>query len=176
MSRHVGHFWCGKVKLMSDIFHWTPTYGHTRIYRWTKTYIHQLYADTRCLRDDLPHEMSDRDGLRKREWQFNGDRERERERQKGDSVFSSSWWWWWWWYEKVNEKHTENIIKSDGDYRRKMVHVWTFVFTSSGRTSSNDYIGVMKENAQIKKKKKKIWYIQVTCEWVKMAEDKENQS
>ena len=41
-ARHVGHCWRSKDKLVSNIFLWTPTYGHTSIDQPAKTYLSSL--------------------------------------------------------------------------------------------------------------------------------------
>ena len=58
----------GNDKLISDVFIWTPTHGHTCFCRPLKSYIHRLCVDARCL-EDLLRAMADTD-----EW---GERVRE---------------------------------------------------------------------------------------------------
>ena len=61
-TRHAGHCWRSRDKLISDVLLWTHTHGHTSVGRPAKTYIHQLCADTGCHLEDLPREMANRDG------------------------------------------------------------------------------------------------------------------
>ena len=44
-TRHVGHCWRGKDKLISDILLWTSSHGQAKTGRPTWTYIQQLYVD-----------------------------------------------------------------------------------------------------------------------------------
>ena len=55
-----GHYQRSKVKLLSDILLWTPTYGHTSIGQPAKAYIYQFCTDTECHLEDLPRVMNDR--------------------------------------------------------------------------------------------------------------------
>ena len=65
-TRHAGHCWRSKDKLISDVLLWTPTY------RWAKagwpawTYIQQLCEDMGCSLEDLPEAMNDREKWRER--------------------------------------------------------------------------------------------------------------
>ena len=45
-TRHTGHCWRSKDKLISDLLLWTPTYGQTKAGRPARTYIHS-YVRTR---------------------------------------------------------------------------------------------------------------------------------
>ena len=45
-TRHAGHYWRSKDKLISDILMWTPSHGQANVGRPTRTYIQQLCADT----------------------------------------------------------------------------------------------------------------------------------
>ena len=65
-TRHAGHCWRNRDKLISDIFLWTPSHGRPKAGRPSKTYIQQLCADTGCSLKDIPGAMDDRDGWRER--------------------------------------------------------------------------------------------------------------
>ena len=49
-------------KLISNIFPWTPTHGHSRVGQLVKTYINQLCANTGYCPEDLLRAMSDKNG------------------------------------------------------------------------------------------------------------------
>ena len=59
-TRHAGHCWRSKDKLISDILLWTPSHKHARVGWPTRTYIQQLCTDTGCSLEDLPEVMDDR--------------------------------------------------------------------------------------------------------------------
>ena len=80
-TRHAGHCWRSKDELISDVFLWTPTYGHAKAGRPARTYIQQLCEDTGCNPEDLQEAMNDRE-----KW-----RERVRDIRAG----GTTWWWWW---------------------------------------------------------------------------------
>ena len=65
-TRHAGHCWRSRDKLISDVLLWTPTYGRAKAGRLTRTYIQQLYKDTVCSPEDLPEAMNDREKWRER--------------------------------------------------------------------------------------------------------------
>ena len=44
-TRHVGHCWRSKDKLISDVLLWTPTHGHASVGWLERTYSHQLCAE-----------------------------------------------------------------------------------------------------------------------------------
>ena len=79
-TRHAGHCWRRKNKLISDAFLWTPSRGRVWAGQPLRTYIQQLCADTGCNLEDLPEAMDDREG-----W---GERVRE---IRADGT---TWWWW----------------------------------------------------------------------------------
>ena len=79
-TRHAGHCWRSKDKLVSDVLLWTPAYGQSKAGRPARTYIQQLCDDTGCNPEDLPEAMNDRET-----W---------RERVK-DIIASRTTWWWW---------------------------------------------------------------------------------
>ena len=81
-TRHAGHCWRSKDKLISDKLLWTPTYGQAKAGRPARTYIQQLCEDTGCSPEDLPEAMNDR--------------EKWRERVKNICASGTTWWWWWW--------------------------------------------------------------------------------
>ena len=82
-TRHAGHCWRSRDKLIIDVLLWTPTYGWANA-RWpTQTYIQKLCEDTGCSPEDLPEAMNDREMW----W----------ERVRDIHVSSTTWWWWWWW-------------------------------------------------------------------------------
>ena len=78
-SRHAGHCWRSKDKLMSDILLWTPSHKRAKVERPAINYIQQLCADTGCSLDDLLRAMDNRDGW----W----------ERARGSRSRSATWWW-----------------------------------------------------------------------------------
>ena len=79
-TRHAGHCWRSRDKLISDVLLWTPTHGHTKAGRPARTYIQQLCEDTGCCPEDLPEAMNDRE-----KWQ---------ERVRDIRATSTTWWWW----------------------------------------------------------------------------------
>ena len=78
-TRHAGHCWRSKDKLISDVLLWTPTYGRAKAGRPARTYIQQLCEDTGCNPEDLPEAMNDR--------------EKWRERVRDVRVGGMTWWW-----------------------------------------------------------------------------------
>ena len=78
--RHVGHSWRSKDALISEVLLWTSSHGRAKAGRPTRTYIQQLCADTRCIPEDLPEAMDDREGWRERVRNIRADGE--------------TWWWW----------------------------------------------------------------------------------
>ena len=79
-TRHAGHCWISRDKLISDVFQWTLTYGRAKAGRLTRTYIQQLCEDTGCSPEDLPEVMKDR--------------EKWRERVRDIRASGTTWWWW----------------------------------------------------------------------------------
>ena len=49
-TRHAGHCWRSKDKLISDVLLWTPAYGRAKAGLLARTYIQQLCEDTGCQR------------------------------------------------------------------------------------------------------------------------------
>ena len=80
-TRHAGHCWRSRDKLISDVLLWTTTYGRAKAGRPTRTYIQQLCGDTGCSPEDLPEAMNDRE-----EWW---------ERVRDICATITTWWWWW---------------------------------------------------------------------------------
>ena len=78
-TRHAGHCWRSRDKLISDVLLWTPTHGRAKAGRPARTYIQQLCEDTGCCPQDLPMAMNDRE-----EW---------RERVRDIRSTSTTWWW-----------------------------------------------------------------------------------
>ena len=60
-TRHAGHCWRSRDKLISDVLRWTPTYGRAKAGRPARTYIQQLCEDTESSPEDLPEAMNDRE-------------------------------------------------------------------------------------------------------------------
>ena len=83
-TRHAGHCWRSRDKLIRDVLLWTPTHGRAKAGRPARTYIQQLCEDTGCCPEDRPRAMNDRE-----EWQ---------ERVRDICATSATWWWWWWWW------------------------------------------------------------------------------
>ena len=81
-TRHAGHCWRSRDKLISDVLLWIPTYGRAKAGRPARTYIKQLCEDTGCNPEDLPEAMNDR--------------EKWRERARDIRATSMTWWWWNW--------------------------------------------------------------------------------
>ena len=84
-TRHAGHCWRSRDKLIRDELLWTPTYGGAKAERPARTYIQQLcehtYSSyTGCSSEDLPEVMSDR--------------EKRRERVRDIRASGMTWRWW----------------------------------------------------------------------------------
>ena len=60
-TRHAGHFWRSKDKLISNILQWTPTQGHTSVSQPVKINKYQFCMDAGCSLEDLPGVMDKRD-------------------------------------------------------------------------------------------------------------------
>ena len=86
-TRHAGHCWRSRDKLISKVLLWTPTYGRAKAGRPAPTYIQQLCEDTGCSTEDLQEAMNDR--------------EKWRESVRDIRASSTTWWWWWWWWFKA---------------------------------------------------------------------------
>ena len=88
-TRHAGHCWRSRDKLISDVLLWTPTYSRAKAGQPARTYIQQLCEDMACNPEDLPEAMNDRE-----KW-----RERIRD------IRASGMTWWWWCYMAIPLKH-----------------------------------------------------------------------
>ena len=80
-TRHAGHSWRSRDKLISDVLLWTPTLGWAKAGQPARTYIQQLCEDSGCSPEDLPEAMND--------W------ENWRERVRDICASGTTWWWWW---------------------------------------------------------------------------------
>ena len=63
-TRHAGHSWRSKDKLISNVLLWIPSHGQAKAGRPARTYIQQLCEDTGCSPENPPEVMNDRE-----EWQ-----------------------------------------------------------------------------------------------------------
>ena len=79
-TRHTGHCWRSREKLINDVLIWTPTYGRAKAGGPARTYIQPLCEDMGCSSEDLLEAMNDRE-----KW-------RARDIRAGDTT----WWRWWW--------------------------------------------------------------------------------
>ena len=79
-TKHAGHCWRSRDKLISDVLLWTPAYGRAKAGRPARIYIHQLCEDTGYSPEDLPEVMNNREKWR--EW-------------VRDIRASGTTWWWW---------------------------------------------------------------------------------
>ena len=82
-TRHAGHCWRSRDKLISDVLLWTPC--RAKAGRPARTYIQQLREDTGCSPEDLTEAMNDR--------------EKWRDRVCDIRAGGARWWWWWWWWD-----------------------------------------------------------------------------
>ena len=60
-TRHTGHCWRSRDKIISDVLLWTPTYNRAKAGRPARTYMKQLCEDTGCSPEDLPEAMNDKE-------------------------------------------------------------------------------------------------------------------
>ena len=74
-TRHAGHCWRRRDKLISDVLLWTPSHGRAKAGQPAWTYIQQLCEDTGCSPGDLPKAINDKEGW----WEGQG---------------YPCWWWW----------------------------------------------------------------------------------
>ena len=65
-TRHAGHCWRRKDKLISDVLLWNPAHRWAKVGQPAITYIQQLCAYIRCSLEDLLVVMNDRDRWRER--------------------------------------------------------------------------------------------------------------
>ena len=78
-TRHAGHCWRSKDKLISDVLLWNPAYGQAKAGRPAQTHILQLCEDTGCSPEYLPEALNDR--------------EKWRERVRDIRASGMTWWW-----------------------------------------------------------------------------------
>ena len=76
-TRHLGHCWRSRDKLISDVLLWTPLHRRAKAGWPARTYIQQLCADMGCSPEDLLEAKDDGE-----EWQ---------ESVRG---IRATWWWW----------------------------------------------------------------------------------
>ena len=93
-TRHAGHCWSSRDKLISDVLLWNSSHGRAKAGRPARTYIQQLCEDTGCSPAYLPEAMNDRE-----EW-----RERIRDIHAGGSTR-----WWPVWPNKTNWKKRVSV-------------------------------------------------------------------
>ena len=79
-TRHAGHCWRSKDKLISDVLLWTPAYGQAKAGWPARTYIQQLCEDMGCSPEDRLEAMNDRE-----KWW---------ERIRDIRASGTTWWWW----------------------------------------------------------------------------------
>ena len=60
-TRHTGHCWRSREKLISHVLLWTPTLGWAKAGRPARTYIQQLSEDMGYSPEDLPEGINDRE-------------------------------------------------------------------------------------------------------------------
>ena len=89
-TRHAGHCWRSRDKLISDVLLWTPSHGRVKVGQPARTNIQQFCEDTGCSPEDLPKAMNDR--------------KRWRERVT-DICADGTTRWWWWWFVLVTFNH-----------------------------------------------------------------------
>ena len=65
-TRHTGHCWGSRDKLISNVLLWTPSHGRAKAGHPARTYIQPLCADTGCSPEDLPKAMDYREVWRER--------------------------------------------------------------------------------------------------------------
>ena len=65
-TRHAGHCWRSRDKLISYVLLWTPSHGQAKSGRPARIYIQQLCEDMGHSPEDLPEVMNDREGWRER--------------------------------------------------------------------------------------------------------------
>ena len=73
-TRHAGHCWRSRNKLIRVIILWNPSHGRAKAGRLARTHILQFYADMGCSPEDLPEAMEDREGWRERVRDIHADR------------------------------------------------------------------------------------------------------
>ena len=78
-TRHAGHCWRSKDKLISDVLLWTPSHRCAKVGRPARTYILRLCADTGYSPEDPQKAIEDKEGWRERTRDIRAD--------------YTTWWW-----------------------------------------------------------------------------------
>ena len=65
-TRHAGHCWRSRDKLISDVLLWPTSHGRAKAEQPSQTYIQLLCEDIECSPEDLPEAMNDKEEWRKR--------------------------------------------------------------------------------------------------------------
>ena len=89
-TRHAGHCWRSRDKLISDVLPWIASCGRAKAGRPVRTYIQQHCADMGCSSEDLPGAMDDREGWLESVRDIRAD--------------GTTWWWWWFFSDKTWSK------------------------------------------------------------------------
>ena len=97
-TRHAGHCWRSKDKIVSDVLLWTPAYGQPKAGRPARTYIQQLCDNTGCNPEDLPEAMNDRET-----W---------RERVRDIRASRMTWWWWYIYIYIPTPLHEQDVAQN----------------------------------------------------------------
>ena len=79
-TRHAGHCWRCRDKLISDVFLLTPAYARAKAGRPARIYIQQICEYTGCSSENMPEAMNDR--------------EKWRERVRDIRASGTTCWWW----------------------------------------------------------------------------------
>ena len=104
-TKHAGHCWRSKDKLVSDVLLWTPAYAQSKAGQTARTYIQQLCDDTGCNPEDLPEVMNDRET-----W---------RERVRDIRASCTTWWWW-----KIFMNMKKDLSKSKWGPFKGCLQIW----------------------------------------------------
>ena len=105
-TRHAGHCWGSRDKLINDVLLWTPTYGRAK-----KDDQHQ---------HTFSNYLRIRDGVQKtcqRRWTIG---------KSGREIRATSttrWWWWWWWYLNWMLMLNWNV------WNRTVFWHWNYIYT-----------------------------------------------
>ena len=90
-TRHPGHCWRSRDKLISDVLLWTPSHGRAKAGRPARTYKQQFCADSGCSPEDQQEAIDNREVWRERVRDIRAD--------------SATWWWWFWKEEKFTSQN-----------------------------------------------------------------------
>ena len=60
-TRHAGHCWRSRDKLISNVLQWTPPHARAKAGRPAQTYVKQFCLNTGCSPENLPEAMNDRE-------------------------------------------------------------------------------------------------------------------